>query len=65
MSVWSQLIAKQPNIVFARGLQNDRVHKEQTTKVYKQSNGHVSTDYVLCFVTMFRNKTFYFFMLVF
>jgi hypothetical protein len=27
MSVWSYLFAKQPNVVFARGLQNDRVHK--------------------------------------
>jgi hypothetical protein len=49
MPVWSQLIAKQPNVAFVRGLQNDRVYKEQTTKVCKQSNDHVSTDYVLCF----------------
>jgi hypothetical protein len=49
MSVWSHLFAKQPNVVFARGLQNDRVHKEWTTKVYKQSNDHVSTVYSLCF----------------
>ncbi len=60
MSVWSQLIAKQPNVLFARGLQNDRAHKARTTKVYKQANDHVSTEYILCFVTMFRNKTFYF-----
>jgi hypothetical protein len=52
MSVWGQLIAKQPNVLFARGLQNDRAHKARTTKV-------------LCSVTMFRNKHFIFFMLVF
>ena len=56
MSVWSQLIAKQPNVLFARGLQNDRVHKARTTKVFKQSNDHVSTDYILCFVILFRNE---------
>jgi hypothetical protein len=52
MSVWSHLFAKQSNVLFARGLQNDRVHKEWTTKVYKQSNDHVSTDYVLGFVIL-------------
>mgnify|MGYP003411398266 FL=1 len=49
MSVWSQLIAKQPNVLFARGLQNDRVHREQTTKVYKQANDHVSSEYMFVF----------------
>ncbi len=56
MSVWGQLIAKQPNVLFARGLQNDRVHKEWTTKVYKQSNDHVSTDYILCLLLCFAMR---------